>query len=179
MKWNNLFKVSLGILVSVLMIISSAYVFAQDKGGDPQMQSGRAPQGMIGDQPGRGGGFMGMFDKDKDGKVTKKEFPGPDNIFDQFDKNGDGAIDESEAPKGPPPGGQGGPQMQSGRTPQGMIGDQPGQGGGFMGRFDKDKDGKVSKEEFTGPDNIFDQFDKNKDGFIDKSEEPKGPPPRQ
>ena len=106
MKWNNPFKVSLGILVSALMIISSGNVFAQDRGGNqggPQMQSGRAPQGMIGDQPGQGGGFMGRFDKDKDGKVSKEEFTGPDNIFDQFDKNKDGVIDKSEEPKGPPP----------------------------------------------------------------------------
>ena len=45
---------------------------------------------------------MGMFDKDKDGKVTKEEFTGPDNVFDQFDRNGDGAIMEDEAPTGPP-----------------------------------------------------------------------------
>jgi len=69
--------------------------------GRPQMQGGEQGQGRVGDQPGPGG-FMGMFDKDEDGKVTKEEFTGPDNVFDQFDRNGDGAITEDEAPTGPP-----------------------------------------------------------------------------
>ena len=47
----------------------------------------------------------------------------------------------------------------------------------FIQNFDKDNDGKVSKEEFAGPEKAFNNFDKNQDGFIDESEAPKGPPP--
>lgn len=180
MKWNNFLKVSFGIPVSALMIISFTNGFAQGRGGDqeaPQMQSGRASQGMIGDQPGQGGDFMGRFDKNNDGKISKEEFTGPENLFSRFDTNGDGIIEESEAPTGPPgDGGQGAPQMQSGQAQEGMIGDQPGTGGGFMGMFDKNNDGKVTKEEFTGPENVFGQFDKNGDGAIEESEAPTGPP---
>jgi hypothetical protein len=46
-------------------------------------------------------------------------------------------------------------------------------------QFDKNKDGKLSKEEFPGPDDHFSQFDTNKDGFIEKDEMPDGPPPKK
>jgi hypothetical protein len=56
----------------------------------------------------------------------------------------------------------------------------PGSGSGnFIQNFDKDGDGKVSKEEFTGPDKVFDLHDKNQDGYIDESEAPQGRPNRQ
>jgi len=39
-----------------------------------------------------------------------------------------------------------------------------------MQRFDDNGDGKVSREEFTGPERFFDRFDVDKDGFITKEE---------
>ena len=45
---------------------------------------------------------------------------------------------------------------------------------GFIEKFDRDKDGKVVKDEFSGPAHVFDRFDRNKDGVIDASEAPKG-----
>jgi alkyl sulfatase BDS1-like metallo-beta-lactamase superfamily hydrolase len=49
--------------------------------------------------------FMQNFDRDKDGKVSKDEFPGPDFVFGNLDKNGDGYLDAKETPTGPPGGG--------------------------------------------------------------------------
>lgn len=84
------------------------------------------------------------------------------------------AVAEGAAPAGP--GGPGGPKGEGG--PRGEGG---GPGGGRRGgRFkpptfaemDKDKDGKVSKEEF--PEQMrpfFDFMDTNQDGFMDKDEE--------
>jgi hypothetical protein len=46
----------------------------------------------------------------------------------------------------------------------------------FLQRFDEDKDGKVSKDEFPGRDERFDRVDENQDGFIEKSEINKRPP---
>ena len=46
----------------------------------------------------------------------------------------------------------------------------------FIQNFDKDNDGKVSKEEFPGPEKAFNNFDKDQDGYIDESEAPKGAP---
>jgi Ca2+-binding EF-hand superfamily protein len=103
------------------------------------------------------GNFIQNFDKNDDGQVSKDEFPGPDKVFDSHDKNQDGYLEESEAPKGPPAGGKKG-------------------SGDFIQNFDKNDDGQVSKDEFPGPDKVFDSHDKNQDGYLEESEAPKGPP---
>jgi hypothetical protein len=104
-----------------------------------------------------GSRFIQKFDKNGDGKVSQEEFPWPVEHFNELDTNGDGYIDATEAPKGPPH--------------HGMM------GGDFIQKFDKDADGKVSKEEFPGPAEHFNQLDANGDGYIDATEAPKGPPP--
>ena len=40
----------------------------------------------------------------------------------------------------------------------------------FIQKYDKDNDGKLSKEEFPGSDKAFSNLDKNQDGYIDKDE---------
>jgi hypothetical protein len=49
------------------------------------------------------GRFIIKFDKNKDGQVTQDEFDGPPHHFQHLDQDGDGAINEDEAPRGPPP----------------------------------------------------------------------------
>lgn len=49
---------------------------------------------------------------------------------------------------------------------------------GFIERFDRDGDDKVSRAEFDGPERRFAVLDANGDGFIDGDEAPKGPPRR-
>lgn len=105
------------------------------------------------------GNRLARLDKDSDGKISQNEFPGPDEHFTQFDTDQDGYLDESELPKGPPKGKNG--KM---RKPQSFS------------SLDKDSDGKISHEEFPGPDEHFSQFDIDKDGYLDESEMPKGPP---
>ena len=119
-------------------------------------------------KPPKGGDFIKQFDTDGDGKVSEVEFNGPDGPFAHMDKDGDGFIDENEAPKGPPPGRS---HDRQGSQKSGK------RGGGFMTRFDKDKDGKVSRGEFDGPDEHFTPLDKNGDGVITEDEAPQGPPP--
>ena len=77
--------------------ISEGNLTDEEKQAKLEELKANKPEGPFGPR-----GFMGMFDKDKDGKVTKEEFTGPENMFGQFDKNGDGVIEESEAPTGPP-----------------------------------------------------------------------------
>ena len=45
----------------------------------------------------------------------------------------------------------------------------------MLQQMDKDKDKKVSKAEYSGPDQRFDQMDENKDGFLTKDEFAKKP----
>jgi hypothetical protein len=52
---------------------------------------------------GHGARFVRRLDRNGDGKVSRREFDGPAEHFGDFDKNGDGYIDEDEAPVGPPP----------------------------------------------------------------------------
>lgn len=47
----------------------------------------------------------------------------------------------------------------------------------FIVRFDRNNDGRVSMEEFSGPDQVFKRFDRDNDGYIDEDEAPQGPPP--
>ncbi len=53
---------------------------------------------------GVGGRFIKRLDKNGDGKVSKREFDGPDHHFDRLDKNSDGYLDADEAASGPPRG---------------------------------------------------------------------------
>ncbi|HYR59196.1 MAG TPA: hypothetical protein VEO95_11220, partial [Chthoniobacteraceae bacterium] len=40
----------------------------------------------------------------------------------------------------------------------------------ILARDDKNKDGKISREEFSGPPALFDRLDRNHDGFITREE---------
>ena len=53
---------------------------------------------------------------------------------------------------------------------QPQPGRAPGQGGGFGRQMDANGDGKISREEFPGSKEMFDQFDKDKDNFLSQKE---------
>jgi Ca2+-binding EF-hand superfamily protein len=105
--------------------------------------------------------FITHWDADGDGKVSADEFTGPQENFADLDTNGNGFIEAAEAPQGPPP---------EGAKPEVEMGTD------FIADWDKDGDGKVSRDEYLGPPEHFDALDTNKDGFIDKSEAPQMPP---
>jgi len=90
-------------------------------GGGPPTGSGSGPS--PGGRP-QGGDFIQRFDSDNDRKVSKDEFPGPDETFNRLDQNGDGYVSKNEAPKGPP---GGGPRSGDG-TASGLPGGGPGSG---------------------------------------------------
>ncbi len=93
MKNNSVFQISIVIIVSTLMIICAACSTKEPVADN---------QGKAKANQGKAKAFFEKFDKNKDGKVTEKEFPGP---FERFDLNKDGIIDADEAPEGGPPGG--------------------------------------------------------------------------
>ena len=123
-----------------------------------------------GDRPNRGGNWQQILqnaDKNGDGKIDRDEWPGRAETFDRLDRNGDGVIDEVEMPggRGDGPGGRFG-QMDPGQRWQAML-----------ERFDANDDGRISEDEFEGPDKVFGFLDRNNDGVITEDEGKAAPPP--
>lgn len=151
-------KTSIILLTS---LFSSA--IAQEKGEREHKHKGKRP-----DQA-RAAEFLKQLDLDSDGKVSREEFAkgkraaqlpqeARTKIFDRLDKNDDGFITEREL--------------------------KPAQGdrhGRFLAKADKDKDGRISREEFIANppfaqadqerlNKMFDRMDGNSDGFLDRKD---------
>jgi arylsulfatase A-like enzyme len=133
---------------------------------------------MNGNRP----GFVSRLDRDGDGKVSRKEFDGPVEAFDRLDANQDGFLTDNEGPLGPPPGERApppgaGPEQAPRRamTPRqgpGNAGTPP-----FLQRFDRNRDGKVTREEFDGPARRFTTLDRDGNGSVSKDEAAQAGPP--
>ena len=146
-----------------------------DKDGDgkvtaQEMMAARpqgGPEGKGAPQGGPGKGGPEMFanaDKNKDGKLSKDEVPAEMwERLSKLDKDSDGAVSKEEmaAMRG-----KGGPDGKG--APQGG----PGKGGPEMfARADKNKDGKLSKDEV--PAEMWERLsklDKDSDGAVSKEE---------
>jgi hypothetical protein len=96
--------------------------------------------------------FLGMFDTDKDGKVSKDEFMAKAPLFEHLDANKDGVVTKEEVDA-----------MPAAQKHPGIS--------GFIAHFDADNDGKVTKAEWDAKRAAaFAKADKNSDGFIEKDE---------
>ena len=78
------------------------------------------------------------------------EFPGDEDHFSHLDINGDGFIDDGEAPRRPPRGIPGQEEMPA--------------------DFDTDGDNLLSLDEFPGPPDHFETLDSDADGYLSSEE---------
>ena len=123
-------------------------------GGDGK---GGMPGGMMPSLEERMARFK-ESDKNGDGKVAADEFMGPPEAFKRLDKDGDGAITPAEV------------EASMKDAPPGVPGEKGDKGKTRFAKWDKNADGKLSREEFQGSDQTFKDLDKNGDGFLETSE---------
>ena len=109
-----------------------------------------------------------ILDRNRDGKLQQSEIDMAVVILRRMDQNKDGDVSQDEIkslPRRPENSNQRRPDQQN--PNQNRTTRRP-----SLETFDKDEDGKVSKEE--APDRLkdrFDEVDTNSDGFIDKEEQ--------
>lgn len=125
-----------------------------------------APGGGKG--KGKGEEMFARADKNKDGKISKDEVPEQAwERLGKLDKNNDGAVTKQEMAAAAMRG-KGGPGGSKG---EGKGRPQAGGPDAVFGRFDKDKDGKLSESEVPGE--MWDKLrraDEDADGLVSKKE---------
>jgi Ca2+-binding EF-hand superfamily protein len=130
---------------------------------------------------GGAGGFQALLrerlksmDKDGDGKVTREEFQGQPELFDRLDVNKDGVLSAADNPATAPGAATEPAKTEAKKKGEAAKTDAPKPGAGQFGprlrEMDKDGDGKITREEFQGPEANFDRIDLNKDGVLTPGE---------
>jgi len=112
--------------------------------------------------------MLERHDKDKDGKVTREEWQGPEQFFGQMDRDRDGVVTKEEfqarmqarAGFGMERGGLGGRDVKPEES-------QKLDAAALLKLFDANKDGSVSKEEL---DKFFRKNDSDEDGKLNEDE---------
>jgi hypothetical protein len=149
---------SLAAILSTMLMVQVHDGAAQEKEKGPYIEGGES-----------GLEFMNRFDLDKDGKISHEEWeavkPGTvyrEKHWPEYNIDGNDYITLEEVPE---KGGKSEPAPPK-DAPKGPKAGQI----AFIVKFDKDQDGKLSKDEFTGA--HFEVYDRNGNGFIEPEEAP-------
>ena len=124
-------------------------------------------------------GKLGRLDANGNRKIDKNEWIA---LFKKLDRNGDGTLDMQELQpliKHMRNQGQGQGQDRRGRNGNRPDHDRMQQKLQRLMQMDKNGDGKVDRQEWAGPPQLFDRLDKNRDGVIDKNDLQQLRQPRQ
>lgn len=109
--------------------------------------------------------FFDLFDRNRDRKVTRKEYDGPAKFFKDHDHDKNNVVTEKELNLGP----QGGMEMKGDKDFM-ADGPTPLPKTGLLARYDKNDDGKITIEELKGAESVLRRLDKNGDGVLSGSE---------
>ena len=167
--WHALVRTVLGIAAALLLLVGLKAAFAPAPVASPSQPANtkkdskierkeyrnmpvsprEADQAISAEGSGGGQNRFNAMDKNGDGKISRDEFTGREAVFNWLDANSDGFITREETRV-----------LRAGRGgSQGFMAPQ-------LRAMDKDGDGKISRNEFTGPAPMFDRIDTDKDGFI-------------
>ncbi|NQU44179.1 EF-hand domain-containing protein [bacterium] len=165
-RWS--FTLALTALVGLFL---AGWAVAQPPrmGGGDTPRPPRVPQGTALTKA------VNEADTDEDGMISRTEFIERMNaVFDELDEDDNGILDAKESVRavqgrpgqvwGPPPAGEPRPALQGG------MGMPESRWQKIAERFDMDKDGRISRDEWKGPEGAFGDFDTNQDGFLTKEE---------
>jgi len=113
--------------------------------------------------------FFDLFDRNRDNKVTRREYDGPTPFFRSYDHNKNKVVTLEELNRGPNAGGTSTRQMESDEK---FMADGPTRAPktGLLERYDKDENGRITLEELNGAEALMTRLDKNGDGVLSGSE---------
>ena len=109
--------------------------------------------------------FFDLFDRNRDKKVTRREYDGPSAFFKSYDHNKNYAVTLEELNMGPNAGKRNMRQMEKDNS---FMADGPTQAPKrtLLDRYDADKDGRITLEELNGAEALMMRLDKNGDGVL-------------
>jgi len=145
------------------LALPRAYLDSLDRNGD----RGVSKEELIETQVERWGGVPGpnaevvlrRMDADGDGELSRKEFDGRDRLWNEINgyrpEKEDAALSKEEL-----------------EAYFRRVRDLRLKANGFLTRYDMNGDGKVTRDEFDGPDAAWDRCDTNGDGLITRADGP-------
>lgn len=99
------------------------------------------------------------FDRDNDGRVSREEYAGEDDVFDDFDRNGDGFLEWRELVK------LAKEEIDDIRKKMRAPDRRE-----FLRIFDLDGNNRVDAEEYDGKERVFRKYDTDEDGTVTYAE---------